>query len=197
MSFGYQVLGFGAGGLPPFAATGGTVATSGGYKYHTFTSSGTFSIVSPSLAPTIEYLAVAGGGGGAKSAYGNYPTSAGAAGGLLQGNATVSDSSYTITVGAGGAGVAASATNNGNDGTLDGSNTTIGSLITACVGGGGGSGGTGRDGGSGSGAGNGAGGVRGVVELRDKAMTVVLVLLALAVSQLSVRAAQVVQEPLA
>tara|TARA_R110000744_G_C19100191_1_gene533483 strand:- start:347 stop:535 length:189 start_codon:yes stop_codon:yes gene_type:complete len=37
----------------------------------------------------------------------------------------------------------------------------------------------------------------GVVELRDKAMTVVLVLLALAVSQLSVRAAQVVQEPLA
>jgi hypothetical protein len=39
--------------------------------------------------------------------------------------------------------------------------------------------------------------MRGVVELRDKAMTVVLVLLALAVSQLSVRAAQVVQEPLA
>ena len=123
-------FGFGK-ALPPFSATGGTVVTSGGYKYHTFASSGTFSIVSPSLAPTIEYLSVAGGGGGAKSPYGNYPRSGGAAGGLLQGSATVADSSYTITVGAGGAGQAASTSGNGTDG----SNTTIGSLITACVGG--------------------------------------------------------------
>ena len=43
MSFGYQVLGFGSGGqFNPIEATGGTVTAAGGYTYHTFTSSGTY-----------------------------------------------------------------------------------------------------------------------------------------------------------
>jgi hypothetical protein len=50
----------------PFSATGGTVTevTDGGinYKVHTFTSSGTFTVVSGEAE--VEYLVVAGGGGG-------------------------------------------------------------------------------------------------------------------------------------
>ena len=42
-SFGYQVLGFGAGGAasPFIVASGGTETTSGDYKIHTFTGDGT------------------------------------------------------------------------------------------------------------------------------------------------------------
>ena len=43
-----------------FNATGGTVVTSGGYKYHTFTSNGTLAITG---SKSIEYLIIAGGGG--------------------------------------------------------------------------------------------------------------------------------------
>ena len=49
------------------AASGGSVATSGDYKIHTFTSSGTmtFSQVGNAAGSnTVEYLVVAGGGGG-------------------------------------------------------------------------------------------------------------------------------------
>ena len=56
-SFGYTVLGFGSGGSA--AATGGTIVTSGGYTYHTFTSSGTFKLLQ---AKTLQYLLVGGGG---------------------------------------------------------------------------------------------------------------------------------------
>jgi hypothetical protein len=57
------------------SATGGTVTTSGGYKIHTFTSSGTFSVSSVPSGATIRYLVVAGGGGGGNN------NSAGSAGG--------------------------------------------------------------------------------------------------------------------
>jgi hypothetical protein len=43
--------------IQPFTATGGTTVTSGGYKYHTFTSSGTFTA---SGAKNVEVLVVAG-----------------------------------------------------------------------------------------------------------------------------------------
>ena len=49
------------------AATGGTVTTSGDYKFHTFTSSGTFAVssaASGSADATVDYIVVAGGGGG-------------------------------------------------------------------------------------------------------------------------------------
>ena len=66
MSFGYQILGFGS--FPsrdvPISATGGTIVTSGGFKYHTFTSSGTFAVSAGT--GDIEVLMVAGGGGGGR-----------------------------------------------------------------------------------------------------------------------------------
>ena len=53
-------------------ATGGTIATSGDYKIHTFNSSGTFSVSQAGNAAgstTVEYQIVAGGGSGG-SGYG-------------------------------------------------------------------------------------------------------------------------------
>ena len=50
---------FAAGGA---TATGGTITESGGYRIHTFTSSGDFVVSGGSL--DVEYLLVAGGGGG-------------------------------------------------------------------------------------------------------------------------------------
>jgi len=46
MSFGYQVLGFGSGGVsaPYLVATGGTEVTCGDYKTHIFTGDGTFCV---------------------------------------------------------------------------------------------------------------------------------------------------------
>ena len=49
------------------AATGGTITTSGDFKIHTFTSSGTFEVTTlgnSAGSNTVEYLVVAGGGGG-------------------------------------------------------------------------------------------------------------------------------------
>ena len=79
-----------------FSATGGTTVTSGGYKYHTFTSSGTFQIVSGSK--NIEMLVVAGGGGGGSQSSG----AGGGAGGLRNQTITGTAGNYTVTIGAGG-----------------------------------------------------------------------------------------------
>ena len=91
--------------VPPVVATGGTITTlpSGNYRIHTFTSSDTFTF-SGAATLAVEYLVVAGGGAGGGAAnstgYGG-----GGAGGLLTGNLTLSASTtYTATVGAGGAG---------------------------------------------------------------------------------------------
>jgi hypothetical protein len=49
MAFGYQVLGFGAGGVssPFIKATGGTITTADtDYKVHTFTGPGSFAVTS-------------------------------------------------------------------------------------------------------------------------------------------------------
>ena len=52
-------------GTPYKVATGGTVTTSGDYKTHTFTSSGTFAVTSAGLTDnTIQYLIIGGGGNG-------------------------------------------------------------------------------------------------------------------------------------
>jgi len=70
---------------------------------------------SPYIAPkSVEYLAVAGGGGGANGG--------GGAGGLLQGTIPVTaNTSYTVTVGAGGTGGQSTAT--------DGQNSVFGSIV--------------------------------------------------------------------
>jgi len=66
-----------------FLATGGTMYTQGGYRYHKFTSSGTFTVVKGST--TLEYLVVAGGGSGGNpngfSGNGQYTSSGGGGGG--------------------------------------------------------------------------------------------------------------------
>ena len=83
-------------------ATGGTITdiTQGGidYRVHTFTSTGNNNFT-VTRGGEVEFLIVAGGGGG-----GSRHGGGGGAGGLLQGTTTVTPQTYTITVGAGGAG---------------------------------------------------------------------------------------------
>mgnify|MGYP003306688226 CR=1 FL=1 len=77
------------------AITGGTKVVSGGYTYHTFTSSGNFVL---GEAKNIEYLIIAGGGSAGSYAGG------GGAGGVLSGTkSSLSAGTYAIVVGAGGA----------------------------------------------------------------------------------------------
>ena len=103
-------LGFGrrrnvGGGGPAFSATGGNqtpangLAPGNGYKYHTFTSPGTFTVSSGSN--TVELLVVAGGGGGGDGGGGN--GGGGGAGGVrFYPSLTASPGPYSITVGSGG-----------------------------------------------------------------------------------------------
>ena len=77
------------------------------------TSANTTIFVNPSIAtPAVEYLVVAGGGGGGVTNGGG-----GGAGGLLQGLVPVTTgSAITVTIGAGGAAIAAGTTSAGNQG---------------------------------------------------------------------------------
>jgi hypothetical protein len=113
-------------------AIGGTVTTSGGYTIHTFNSSGTLLAYRP---VEVEYLVVAGGGSGGGNI--NIAHGAGGAGGYrssvsgeLSGGGVSAESklsltgntSYTITVGAGGSGTTQT---NGSDSSL-GTVTSVG-----------------------------------------------------------------------
>lgn len=83
------------------SATGGTITTSGNYKIHKFTSSGTFTVTSAGVNPIVEYLVVAGGGAGGRS---DISGGGGGAGGYkAAAGFAVTAIAYTITVGAGGA----------------------------------------------------------------------------------------------
>ena len=106
--------------VPPayVTATGGTVATSGNYKIHSFTSSSNFVVSDAGNVAgsnKVSYVVVAGGGGGGGDNLGG----GGGAGGFREGRApafdsysasplvapdglTVSTSTFPITVGAGG-----------------------------------------------------------------------------------------------
>jgi hypothetical protein len=152
------------------AATGGTIATCGNYKIHTFTGPGTFTVTDAGNASgsnKVDYLVVAGGGG----SNGQYAGGAGG-GGFREsvpspaawtasplanpgGALPVSAQGYPITVGSGGTnpGAASAAGNPGNN--------SIFSTITSTGGGGSGAGAppapapsaAGNPGGSGGGAG--------------------------------------------
>lgn len=144
-------------------ATGGNITTvlSNGiqYKVHTFTSSGSLTVVT---GGSFEILVVAGGGGGAGQGGG------GGAGGLLyygpetpktpNGPAqTLSAGTYTITVGGGGA------LGGSSNGVSGGNSSVVGTGISAVARGGGGAasrdgGGAGLVGGSGGGGGAGSAG---------------------------------------
>lgn len=104
----------------------------------------------------IEYLLVAGGGGGGSS----YSGGGGGAGGMLTGTISINNGvPYSVTVGAGGAGMSAGTggwlTSDAGSHGSSGVNSSVGSLLIAIGGGGGagqgasGGGGIGRSGGSG------------------------------------------------
>ena len=122
--------------IPPtfIAATGGTVATSGDYKIHSFTGDSNFvvsSIGNATATPTggpnaVSYLVVAGGGMGSTAHGGG-----GGAGGFREGRVaapehtasplvapglTITAQTYPITVGGGGAHAVRTATGAGNPG---------------------------------------------------------------------------------
>ena len=131
--------------------TGGNITTSGSYRIHTFTSSGTFGLTIAGL--NVEYLVVAGGGGGGAKRGGG-----GGAGGMISGTVTaMSTGNKTVTVGGGGgrSGGGFSGGNSGNNSVFD--------SYTAQRGGAGGCRGNGGSGGSGGGNGrsDGAGGTSG------------------------------------
>lgn len=122
------------------SATGGSVATDGDYKVHTFTSSGSF-VVSTGTG-YVASLVVAGGGGGGS---GTGSQGGGGAGGMIYTTpgAVYGPGTYTVTVGAGG-----SAGASGNNSVFD--------TVTATAGGFG-DGSSCGTGGSGGGKGNGTG----------------------------------------
>jgi len=94
----------------PVTATGGSISTPGdGYKYHVFTSPGSFVVSSAGSPGAIEYLAIGGGGGGGNG--GDSSGGGGGAGGLVYNSSfTVTATTYSFTVGGGGG-----ATANGTD----------------------------------------------------------------------------------
>ncbi len=160
-------------------ATGGTVATSGDYKIHSFTGDGNFVVSQVGNGPsnpqggpnTVSYLVIAGGGAGGSKKGGG-----GGAGGYREGRditpsytasplvapagLTITAATFPVTVGAGGAGAPEC-----SQAVVPGSNSVF-STITSTSGGGGGtpgsnaprnsskpnpSAGAGDDGGSGGG----------------------------------------------
>jgi hypothetical protein len=132
-------------------ATGGVITQDANYYYHAF---GNSSYFTPTRNLTADILVVAGGGGGGYANGGG-----GGAGGVVANSAVslANGTSYTCTVGAGGAGRGGSTPGIGTQGVN--SNVTGGSLsLTAAVGGGyggyantnGGSGGSGGGGGVGN-----------------------------------------------
>lgn len=142
----FSLYGLAAVGTTPVTAPkadgGNVIATDGTYWYHAFLSNGTFT---PQVGLSADVLVVAGGGGGGRGNRGG----GGGAGGLLgfTSQALASGTSYTCTVGSGGA-------NTNNAGT-NGNDSQFGSLTLVKGGGGGGSGQgqyTGLNGGSGGGA---------------------------------------------
>jgi hypothetical protein len=126
-------------------ATGGTVTTYGSYKIHTFTGTGSFvfTTLDSSVASTItvDYVVVAGGGGAGNRG-------GGGAGGYLTGTLSgwTKDTSYTVTVGAGGVGYA-----NGVNSSISGTGITTKTAIGGGKGAVNGPGGYSGSGGSGGG----------------------------------------------
>lgn len=125
-----------------FSASGGTESISGGFKFHLFTTSGTFTA---DATGTVDVLIVAGGGGG-----GGWGGGGGAGGVVDATSVNVTPGNYTITVGGGGAAGTSGYTAGG-----DGSPSSALSQTQAVGGGGGGffDSNAGRAGGSGGGAG--------------------------------------------
>jgi hypothetical protein len=149
------------------AATGGSVTTCGNFKIHKFASDGTFCVSSAGNAcgsNTVDYLVVAGGGGGAGrcnvvggGGAGGFRLGAvsapGCASPLTAAGLPVTATGFPITVGAGGAGGGTGSPAPNTTG-VKGSNSIFSSITSTGGGaaGGGGSAPACRSGGSGGGA---------------------------------------------
>jgi len=84
------------------SATGGTITNADGYTIHTFTSSGTFTMIA---GGQVDYLIVSGGGGGSIGADNSIVPGGSGAGGMIEAtNQTISPGTYNIVIGAGGQG---------------------------------------------------------------------------------------------
>ena len=100
-------------------ATGGILSEDDTYWYHTFLGTGSFT---PSTTLTCDYLVVAGGAGGNSSSgggggAGGYRTSGGTSGANTSAESALSltgGTSYTVTVGAGGANTGSTSSNGSN-----------------------------------------------------------------------------------
>lgn len=142
--------------VAPVAATGGNndyEATVGGvdYKFHEFTSNGSFTVTS---GGTVDILLVGGGGGGGSGIGG------GGGGGeiILAENVEVTAATFSVTVGAGGAGTYGN-NNNWNQGDAGGGSSSFsasGFTTITCKGGALGGGGFNASTGYGNGGGDGA-----------------------------------------
>lgn len=122
-------------------ATGGVITTSGDYTTHAYNTSSTLTVTNPGVA---NVLVVGGGGGGGSSNPVGWETGGGGAGGIVYATTyTLPATSYTITIGAGGAG-----DNNG-------ANTELSSPSVYLIGLGGGAGGAGGEPGNRGGSGGG------------------------------------------
>ena len=131
-------IGDGTGDIFPWeamvAAGGDSITTDGDYKVHTFTQSGNFTVTEAGTDAAVQYLMVAGGGGGGSGYYNSsYGSGGGGAGGMITANNfSVSNGTYAIIIGAGGAGQA----KNTNK-TYSGSDSLFSTLIATGGGGGG------------------------------------------------------------
>lgn len=127
--------------------TGGNeVFAVGGYKYHIFTSNGTFS---SNVSKTFSICTVGGGGGG-----GTYTGGGGGAGELkLFSNFSFTSGNYSISIGGPGAGSSSGASNGGSGGTTTVTSPSSTVVVSALGGGGGGSQGSGAGFAGGSGGG--------------------------------------------
>lgn len=137
-------------------ATGGEIFLTGSYKIHKFTSSGDFTVTTTGSVPNngFETLVVGGGGGGGSRAGGG----AGAGGVIYMTSSITSftNTTYRVTIGAGGAGAIDGSAGRGATGTDTTLTSSLASIFRAKGGGGGGgfpyaSDGDGADGGSGGG----------------------------------------------
>ena len=138
----FNLYGIQSGNALATKATGGNIiVSSGGYWYHAFTSSGTFT---PNETLSCDYLVIAGGGAGGKI-YGG----GGGAGGFRSATSqTLTAGNYPVIVGAGGAVVNLNFSVAGN-----GSDSSINSLLSTGGGGGASDQQSGASGGSGGGGG--------------------------------------------
>ena len=106
--------------------SGGNITSSGGYRIHTFTSSGNFVNTIASLST--EWLLVAGGGGGGSGDDGAGGGSGAGAGGAIDSSATLNAGTYGVVIGGGGGGGNRNQSSqgaNGSNSTFNG-NTAIG-----------------------------------------------------------------------